>query len=294
MDPKNLRRLLGEDAGALFDRRLFTIADTDVTIATLVVFALIVLATFIASAVLRRIVERALRLRGVDQEGSILATQRLVHYAVLIVGLSVGLQTIGVNLSALFAAGAVFAIGVGFAMRNLAENFVSGMILLLERSIKPDDVLEVEGQIVRVRRMGIRSTVVRGRNDEETIVPNTVLVQSNVTNYTLDDSLYRLRARVGVSYGSDMRRVREVLERTAGSLTWCSPGHPPVVLLVEFGPSSVDWEVSVWIDDPWRALVRGSQLREAIWWALQEAGITIAFPQLDVHLDAPIAVPSAP
>jgi len=293
MDPEGLRKLLGEDAGALFDRPLFSIAGTQVTVATLVVFVLIVLGTFVVSAILRRLVGRAMRLRGIEQEGSIRATQRLVHYAVLLVGLSIGLQTIGVNLSALFAAGAVFAIGVGFAMRNLAENFVSGLILLLERSIKPGDVLEVEGQVVRVSRMGIRSTVVRGRNDEETIVPNTILVQSNVTNYTLEDSLYRLRARVGVAYGSDMHQVRKVLERTAAALPWRFPRREPVVLLVEFGSSSVDWEVSVWIEDPWRALVRGSELREAIWWALKEENITIAFPQLDVHLDPPLAIGAA-
>jgi small-conductance mechanosensitive channel len=91
-----------------------------------------------------------------------------------------------------------------------------------------------------------------------------------------------------VVYGSDMAEVRSVLEQTAREMTWRHAAKDPLVLLLGFGSSSVDWEVSVWIDDPWRMQRLRSDLNESIWWALKGAGITIAFPQLDVHLDSPI------
>ena len=220
--------------------------------------------------------------------GTIGVTQRLIHYVVMAFGLGLALDNLGVDLGALFAAGAVLAVGIGFAMQNIAQNFVSGVILLVERSIKPGDVLEVEGRVVQVEKMGIRSTVARTRDEEEIIIPNSTLVQNSVKNYTLRDSLYRLRASVGVEYGSDMRLVMQVLQGAAEGLDWRFANKDPVVHLVEFGDSSVNFEVSVWITDPWVAPGRRSLLHQAIWWALKDAGVVIAFPQLDVHFDPPV------
>ena len=116
-------------------------------------------------------------------------------------------------------------------------------------------------------------------------IPNSLLVQSSVTNYTLGDSLYRIRAAVGVAYGSDMDQVMEVLMEAGRSVPERAPDKDPIVLLLAFGNSSVDFEVSVWAEDPWAARVTRSSLNMAIWKHLKEAGITIAFPQLDVHFD---------
>jgi small-conductance mechanosensitive channel len=174
-------------------------------------------------------------------------------------------------------------------MQNIAQNFVSGVILLLERSIKPGDVLKVEDRFVKVMRMGIRATIARTLDEEEIIVPNSAIVQSTVTNYTLRDSLYRLRCQVGVIYGSDMGLVRRTLEGVAQHVEWRNNTMEPVILLTDFGSSSVDFEISVWIDDPWNVRRARSKLNEAIWWALKDAGVIIAFPQLDVHLDPPVA-----
>ncbi len=210
---------------------------------------------------------------------------RIIHYAIMALAIAVGLQTVGIELAALFAAGAIFAIAVGFAMQNIAENFVSGLILVGERSIKPGDVLEVGGQVVRVVRMGIRSTVARTRDDEDLIIPNSRLVGDTVKNFTLRDSIFRIRCKVGVAYGSDPRQVMEILERAADRLEWRAPDHPPQTVLTGFGDSSVNFEVRVWIDDPWQATGLESSLNEAVWYALRAEGITIAFPQLDVHVD---------
>ncbi len=272
----------------LLRTQLFTIGGTPVNLATLTVFFIILAASFLISRLLQKALSRTLDARGVQDAGTISASTRLLHYIIMVIGTGVAVHTLGVNLTALFAAGAVFAVALGFAMQTILQNFVSGVILLTERTIKPGDVLEVEGRMVRVTRMGTRTTVARTLDDEDLIIPNSLIAQATVKNYTLRDSDYRLRTTVGVVYGSDMALVRKTLEETTRQLTWRSKKKAPVVLLMEFGSSSVDWEVSVWVEDPWGIRRTRSMLNEAIWWALKDAGITIAFPQVDVHFDPPV------
>ncbi len=277
-----------KDAAAVLNQTLFEIAGTPVSVATLITATVIVLLTLLLSKLAQRGVRRWLTRRGVTDEGSMAVTGRLLHYLFLFVGFGIAVHTVGINLNALFAAGAIFAVGLGFAMQNIAQNFVSGVILLVERAITPGDVLEVEGRVVRVLRMGIRSTIARSRDGEDVIVPNSVLVQSIVKNFTLDDAAYRVRTVVGVTYGSDLKVVRGVLEDVANQVKTDMPSYNPQVLLVEFGNNSVNFEVAVWMDDPWLSRLKLSHLNEAIWWAFQERGIVIAFPQLDVHFDHPV------
>ncbi|HEY3233094.1 MAG TPA: mechanosensitive ion channel domain-containing protein [Polyangiaceae bacterium] len=265
------------------------IGNTPVTLVTIFITVSIVLASLVVSKLVRAAARRAFKRRGIDaQEGGVGVTQRLIHYAILIVGIAVALQTAGIELGALFAAGAVFAVGIGFAMQNIAQNFVSGVILLVERSIKPGDILQVDSRIVKVVKMGIRATLVRTLDEEDLIVPNATLVQSTLKNYTLEDDLYRLRVRVGVDYSADMRIVRELLIQAAQTMEWSDPKYPPRVQMLDFGSSSVDLEVSVWMHDPWQLAPRSSELREAVWWALKGGGVEIAYPQMDVHLDPPL------
>jgi small-conductance mechanosensitive channel len=170
-------------------------------------------------------------------------------------------------------------------MQNISQNFVSGVILLVERSIKPGDIIEVDNMVVKVERIGIRSTLVKTRNEEELIVPNSLLVQTIVKNYTLTDSSFLISTTVGVVYSSDMKKVRTVLDETARSMSSQDPDKAPRVLMTEFADSSVNFTVFIWTKTPWIARRLTSELNEAIWWALKEANIVIAFPQLDVHFD---------
>jgi len=286
----NLLERLG-GGSRILRAHLFEIGDAPITLEKLIVFFLLVALTLFVSRLLRRALVKGLQMRGVTDEGTTGVARRLLHYVVLGVGLLVALESIGINMGALFAAGAVFAIGIGFAMQNIAQNFVSGIILLVERTIKPGDVLQINDRMVKVRSMSIRATIARTLDEEDIIIPNTSIVQAMVTNYTLQDNLYRLRSKVGVVYGSDMRLVREVLEAAAAALKWRYQRRDPVVLLTDFGDSSVNFEVSVWIDDPWRVRSARSDLNEAVWWALKEAGVVIAFPQVDVHFDPDVTGP---
>lgn len=254
---------------------------------TIVVVVLVLLVTFALSRLAQRGMTRALAIRGITDVGTIGISSRLAHYLIVILGLGIALQTLGLNLGALFTAGAFFAVALGFAMQNVAQNFVAGVILLTERTIKPGDILEVEKRVVRVTRMGLRATVARTRDDEDLIIPNSILVQSTVTNFTLRDSIFRLRAIVGVSYDSDLTLVMRVLRETASSMEGRLADRDPRVLLTDFADSAVVLEVSVWSEDPWHARVSKSALYEAIWWAFKRASIVIAYPQLDVHVIRP-------
>ena len=268
--------------------QLFRIGQTPLTLSTLITLLAILVLTYWISGWLRRLTVQLLAKRHPSTANTLAV---LIHHAVLVVGFSTALSTAGIDLTGLFTAGAIFAVGLGFAMQSIVQNFVAGVILLTERSIKPGDVLEVEGLVVKVSDMGVRASIAKSRDGEEIIIPNSVLSQNSVKNYTLSDSLYRVGVEVGVSYDSDMKQVKSTLERVAAKVTneWGTTSKKPLVIMTSFGDSSVDWAIHAWIKDPWDLPSATSDLLQAVWWAFREAGIVIAFPQMDVHVDRPIA-----
>ena len=273
----------------LLSEELFKIGSTVVNVITLVTAGVIILISYGVSRGVRAALHRFFARGGVAPSGEVGAIERLAHYGIVLLGIVIALRTTGIRLDALFTAGAVFAVGFGFAMQNIAQNFVSGVILLFERTIKPGDVIEVGGQIVKVQQMSIRATIVRTLDEEDVIVPNSSLVQSNVKNFTLEDNIYRVRVTVGVSYGADVRQVKALLEECARSMDYREKGFEPRVLLLNFGASALEFEASVWMRDPWNHRIASSKLREAIWYAFKEQQILLAFPQVDVHFDPPVA-----
>jgi potassium-dependent mechanosensitive channel len=195
---------LRPEADRLLDLHLFRLAGTSVTLGTLLVSAIIVIAGAVLARLARTAIQRALTAREALDEGTARVAARLISYLVLAVGIGIALETLGVHLAAFFAAGAFLAVAVGLALQSVAQNLVSGVILLFERTIKPGDVLEVDGRVVRVTRMGLRATVARTRDEEDLIIPNSILAQQIVTNFTLLDSTVRVRSTVDVGYDSDL------------------------------------------------------------------------------------------
>jgi len=273
---------------AFMDHRLLRVGHGTITIGSTLMAIAVVLLTLLVSRLLMRAVSRGLAKRGLEHEGTVGAAGSLVRYVVLIIGVGLALETLGIDLSTLFAAGAVFAVGIGFAMQNIAQNFVAGVILLMERSIKPGDVLLIDDEQVRIRELGIRSTIATTLNGENVLIPNSTLIQTAVKNLTLTDDHIRLVVTVGVSYDSDMKKVREVLEAVVAEFPDRLPTHLSRIFMADFGDSSVNFDVTLWTAQPWRAPWDRSRLREAIWVALKQADITIAYPQLDVHFDAAV------
>ena len=254
--------------------------------------ALIVTLLFVViSHFLPRILDNYLKKNNQADEVSIKIYIKFCSYLLWGVGFAVIIHTLGVDVSPAFTTGGLFAVALGFSMKNTVENYAAGAMMRFEGSIKHGDVLKVEGGMVRVKSIGLRGTIVRSKSDKDILIPNSLLVQHELGSYTLRDTLYRLKTNIGVSYSSDLKKVRQVLEECTASLEGFISHPGPQVILDNFGSSSVNYIVYVWTDNPWEKSKLTSALNEAIWWALKEADITIAFPQLDVHLDEkPIAV----
>jgi potassium efflux system protein len=189
-----------------------------------------------------------------------------------------------VSVSALAGLGAVLAVGIGFGLQNIAQNFVSGLILLLERPVKKGDFVEVGDVRGTVRDIRARATVVTTLDNVDIIVPNGRFITEPVTNETYDDRRVRVRIPVGVAYGTDPQRVRTTLLGVAAGNPAVLAAPEPQVQFTDFGESSLDFVLLVWIPDPRQEQQTASDLRFAIERALGEAGIEIPFPQRDLHL----------
>ena len=245
----------------------------------------IFLAAYWVSRMLQRRIDRRLRQDSHNDEATIRAYKNIARSIVMVPGILIAVHVLGLNLSVFFTTGGLFAVALAFAMKNMAENYVSGMLLRLERTIKPGDVLETEGAMVRVKSIGFRATIARTKDEKDLVIPNSQLVQDRVVNYTYRDTVCRVETTVGVAYSSDLKKVREVLDSVCGQFDWASSQHKPAVIMSGFGDSAVNFKIRVWIENPWDAGRRKALLNEAIWWGLKEAGIVIAHPQLDVHFD---------
>ena len=247
--------------------------------------ALVLLVVFVGLRILFKAIDHHYKKSDERYKDDIRIYKKVSRFVLWTLGILIALHVVGVNLSSLFTTGGLLAVALGLSLKGILENYVGGLIIKADDSIKHGDVLDIDDQMVRVKSIGIRATVVRTKDDSDILIPNSLLVQGKIGNYTHRDLVCRLWTSVGVSYSSDLKQVREVLEEVCRNFDGLSAQHAPVVLLTEFGNSSVNYQVFVWIEDPWNRRVIKSKLNESVWWALKAAGIEIAFPQLDVHLD---------
>ena len=215
------------------------------------------------------------------------AISSLLHYLILLLGFLAAIGAMGVDLNRVTLLTGAFGVGVGFGLQTIVNNFVSGIILRLERPIQVGDAIQMTDLDGEVRRIGIRSTTVHTWRGAEVIVPNATLISGNLTNWTLSDRTRRFELTVGVAYGSDPQRVIDLLRDAAASVTGVLKNPSPVVLFQSFGDSSLNFEVRAWTArfEEWAAV--HSQVAVAVNAALRAAGIEIPFPQRDVTLRFP-------
>ena len=244
---------------------------------------LVLLASYWVSRIIQRIIVRSIK----NDENAVCTYRTVVRYVVMPLGFVMALHIMGLNLSTFFHTGGLFAIAAAFAMKDVANNLVSGFILKAERLIKPGDVLESHdhGVMVKVEKIGLRGVVAITKDSRNILIPNSHFIQSWIANYKYENTLCQVWTVVGVAYSSDLKKVRDVFEKTCNEMDCLSDSRDPQILLLGFGESAVNYKVSVWIENPWNSGQVKSELNEAIWWALKEASIEIAFPQLDVHFD---------
>ena len=251
---------------------------------------LVLIIALILSRLLQNIVQR--RLSNNDQiddpanQAAIQTYKNMARLVVMAPAIVLAVHILGINMSSLFTTSGLFAVAIAFAMKNITENYIAGMLIRIEGSIKPGDVLETKGKMMRVKRIGFRDTIVRSKDEMDILVPNSQLIQESVANYTLKDSLCRVSTIIGVSYASDIDKVKETLENTCNKMEGCSADRAPMVRLINFAESSINYKVSVWVEDPWGSGSVRANLNESIWRGFKEADIEFAFPQLDVHFDS--------
>ena len=286
--PEHLPSLFGglrADVRNALVRPYFHIGTLPITAAFLVKAALFLFLLSIASGAVRRFLWHRVLVRTSLDEGQRYAFAHIVGYLVYLFGLLVGLQLVGLNLRNLVLLGSAIGIGVGFGLQNIANNFVSGIIILTERPIRVGDRVEVGGTNGDVVRIGARSTWVRTNDNVVIIIPNAEFINNRVTNWTANDRQVRFGFPVGVSYGSDPEKVRKILTDVALRHPDVLEDPYPDVLFAGFGDSSLDFQLRVWtIRRVQTPLVLGSELYYAIFAAFREHGIEIPFPQRDLHL----------
>lgn len=211
---------------------------------------------------------------------------RVVKALLTVFALLLSLTLVGIDMTALSVFTGALGVGLGLGLQKIASNYVAGFIILLDRSIRIGNPIQTDANTGGVvTKITTRYTVLRSGGGTEFIVPNEVLVSNIVQNQTYSDTRVRLSTAVGVAYGSDLDRVREVLVGVAAAHPRVLPDPAPGVALLRFGESSLDLELGFWIDDPEEGTgnIR-SEINFAIWRAFRDAGIDIPFPQREVRL----------
>jgi small-conductance mechanosensitive channel len=208
----------------------------------------------------------------------------LVRYCLVVIGFFMGLSSLGFDLSTLKIVLGALGVGVGFGLQNVVNNFASGLIILIERRVKQGDIVRIGEKDARVTTIGLRSSVVHTRSGHDIIIPNSDLVGSQVTNFSHRDRLIRVDIPVGVSYGSDPNQVRDILLDAAREERRVLDQPSPDVLFKQYGNSSIDFELRIWINEPWLFPSVRSVLYFSIWYKLKQANIEIPFPQTDLHV----------
>lgn len=278
---------LRENAGGVLDRELTTIGEESISPRKLL-YALVIL---IAGVVLSRVFLRYLRHHAAKRlklgTNVVYVTESLTRYALYFFVFYAALRYLNISLTAFAFLGGAVAIGIGFGAQNLISNFLSGLIIMGEQPIRLNDIVEVGGLTGRVTRMGARASVLRTFSGIEVLVPNSKFLENNVVNWTLTDQKMRFDVTVGVAYGSPTRMVKEIMQQAAEKHGLVLRDPDPVVTFQDFGDNALIFALYFWLDlgNADSRVVR-SDLRFMIEKKFHEAGISIAYPQRDLHLDS--------
>ncbi|MGH1433997.1 MAG: mechanosensitive ion channel family protein [Lewinella sp.] len=216
--------------------------------------------------------------------GSQYAINRLLTYFVLLIAIIGTLQYVGINLTVLMGGAAALLVGIGLGLQQTFNDLICGIILLFERTVEVGDIVDMNDLVGTVKKIGIRTSLVETRDNVSVIVPNSKLVADNVINWSHFDSKARFRVGVGVAYGSDTALVKGILLEAAEKHTRIVRRPKPFVRFVNFGDSSLDFEILFWTRDLLGIEDVKSDLRFAIDKAFREANISIPFPQRDLWI----------
>jgi potassium-dependent mechanosensitive channel len=262
----------------------FAVGDLSMSLGLLATAVLVLYLSTWISWFLRSFLEAEVFPRGELDRGARDAITKLLHYFLVLVGFLLGISVLGIDLKSFVVLGGALGIGLGFGLQAIVNNFISGLILLFERPVKVGDMVEVDKESGRVKKIGLRSTIIETFDRAELIVPNSHLISGNVTNWTLTSRMARLKIPVGVAYGTPLELVLKALTAAAETNARVLRDPPPLAIFAHFGDSSLECELQVWIPDVKDMLLARSEIGQEIDRRFRQAGIEIAFPQRVVHL----------
>lgn len=273
------------------DRAAVTVGKTRISVLAVVNVILVALLVMVLALWLARLIERRVMKAEQLSPSLRLGISKSVKLVFLVLGVVVALQAVGVNLSALAVVGGTLALGIGLGLQAIVSNFISGFILLAERSVKPGDVITVEDQSGSrygwVHALHARYIVIRDRDGVDTLIPNENLIVNPVINWSYGGNSIRLKLPVRISYDDDPEQAMALLVEAANGRQRVIDDPRPAARLMGFGESGIDLELRVWITAPEQGVnnVR-SEINLAIWKAFKAHGITMPFPQRDVRVVA--------
>ena len=248
--------------------------------------ARIVLIIFTA-AILLWIIKKALIRKNMVQKfdtGTAYAIYQIVKYFIWVIAFGLILETIGIRVTVLIAGSAALLVGVGLGLQQTFNDVISGVILLSERSIKIDDILEIDGDIVKIQDIGLRTSKGLNRDQISIIIPNSLITTNKVINWSHQTKHNRFRINIGVAYGSDIDLVSEVLKKSAMENVNVDKRDGVEVQLLDFADSSLNFQLLFYSDEIFRIEKIKSDIRKVIVRKFNENGIVIPFPQRDLHI----------
>ena len=280
-----------DSAVKLVNRPLFSINERPITLLPLINLCFIILIGYLVSKLVSFLVHRFEKKHKIKNSSSLYLLHRLIHYLIIFIAAVAGFSALGLNLSNLTLIAGALSVGIGFGLQNLVSNFVSGLTIMFEKTLKVGDYIELEdGTTGQVREIKTRSTRINTNDNIDVIIPNSYMVTNIVTNWTLKESTRRVRIPFGVAYGTDKEIVKKAAIEAANNVQYTLkniPGKEPDVWLTDFGDNSVNFLLLVWVAH--YGVRRPTRISSIYMWELDTAfkkyGIEIPFPQRDVHLN---------
>jgi len=267
------------------DRVGFDLGQKRFSLLWVVTIAITILVLYTAARVVNRIAGHIIGSSdGLDPTQKLLG-QKIAGVVVIVLAFFIGIDTLGIDLTALSFFSGAFGLAIGFGLQKTIGNLFAGIILLLDRSIKPGDVIAVGDSFGWVNKIGVRAVSVITRDGKEHLIPNEDLMTTPVENWSYSDRNVRMRIPLGVSYSSDMQLVQELLYRAVDEAPRVLKDPAPRIWMTEFADNSVNWEIRAWIADPEGGMgnIRGDVLMR-VWTLFKEHGIEIPFPQRDLYI----------
>jgi len=244
---------------------------------------IIIVISFFLANIFKILFENSARVNKTLSKGFLFAINKTIGYIIITIGFILGFAYAGIDLGKFGLLAGALGVGIGFGLQNIVNNFISGLILLYERPIEVGDIISAGALMGEVKSIGVRASKVRTFDGAEVLVPNGNIISNDLINWTLTDKKRRLEIKVGVDYNSNPNDVLKILQKVAVNNDKVLVDPAPAVFFDEFGDSSLNFRLLAWVNFN-DSLSTKSELSIAVYNALSEAGITIPFPQLDLHV----------